>query len=166
MTALLRRLLLLTILMPGAAMAQAPDGWLDRFNQAMFTVNRTLGNGVEAVREAMPDALTVPEPVRRGAAVGVDGYNANVTLDRVTIAQATGVGARMSATSTGTWKLTVKNGTFWKNGTCVSVRSYLTVVSRSRESSRNTTSARTVRRVPRVKRAGMARYRRVPMVGP
>lgn len=68
MTALLRRLLLLTILMPGAAMAQAPDGWLDRFNQAMFTVNRTLGHGVEAVRDAMPDALTVPEPVRRGAA--------------------------------------------------------------------------------------------------
>lgn len=72
MTTLLRRLLLLTLIMPGPAMAQAqapaPDGWLERFNQAMFTVNRSLGHGVEAVLEAVPDALTVPEPVRRGAA--------------------------------------------------------------------------------------------------
>lgn len=49
------------------AAAQAPGGWLDRFNRQMFGLNEQLSQGVEALRQALPEGLGVPDWLSEGA---------------------------------------------------------------------------------------------------
>ena len=56
-------LLALCLLLPCAApaSAQEPGGWLDRFNRQMFELNEQLSQGVDALRQALPDGFAVPD---------------------------------------------------------------------------------------------------------
>jgi phospholipid-binding lipoprotein MlaA len=47
--------------------AQAPGGWLDRFNRQMFGLNEQLSQGVDALRQALPEGLAVPDWLSEGA---------------------------------------------------------------------------------------------------
>lgn len=50
------------------AAAQEPGGWLDRFNRTMFGVNEALSDGVETVRQGLPEGMAVPDWFKDGAA--------------------------------------------------------------------------------------------------
>ncbi len=49
------------------AAAQQPDGWLDRFNRQIFDLNEHLSNGVDALRQSLPDGFAVPDWLSTGA---------------------------------------------------------------------------------------------------
>lgn len=51
----------------GPAAAQEPGGWLDRFNRQMFSLNEQLSQGVDALRQALPDGFAVPDWLSNGA---------------------------------------------------------------------------------------------------
>jgi phospholipid-binding lipoprotein MlaA len=53
--------LLALLLAPPPAAAQTPGGWLDSFNQAMFSVNRYLGDTADAAIALVPAALIPPD---------------------------------------------------------------------------------------------------------
>lgn len=57
--------LLLAAATPAAAQPQG--GWLDRFNRQMFSLNEQLSQGMDSLRQALPDGLAVPDWLSSGA---------------------------------------------------------------------------------------------------
>jgi phospholipid-binding lipoprotein MlaA len=62
-------LLALAILLGAAApaAAQPQGGWLDRFSRQMFELNDQRSQGVDALRQALPESLAVPDWLSTGA---------------------------------------------------------------------------------------------------
>ena len=58
---------LAALLVATPAAAQQPDGWLDRFNRQIFDLNEHLSNGVDALRQSLPDGFAVPDWLSTGA---------------------------------------------------------------------------------------------------
>jgi phospholipid-binding lipoprotein MlaA len=58
---------LATLLAATPAAAQERGGWLDRFNRQVFELNEHLSNGVDALRQSLPDGFAVPEWLSTGA---------------------------------------------------------------------------------------------------
>jgi ABC-type transporter lipoprotein component MlaA len=66
MKALRRAALVALLFAPLPALATESPSWRDRFNRAMFDLNHDIEATAQAVIEAVPEALRLPEPVQAG----------------------------------------------------------------------------------------------------